>query len=387
MIFDRFAPYFIWSRIRPDAITVWENYEVRRRLDWYYRVMIDEAPAKFLIAQRIECPPDESKRLERMSLENLWQIHDAMAREQFSRWRDAVKGNLTLEEVLREKKPARNYIDVKTEILNRIIRRCTLCERRCGIDRTKQIGVCRLDEKTYVHSWFHHLGEEAPLVPSGTIFYGGCNFRCVFCQNYDISQEQPRLGTVVTPRELALMQKELRIHGARNINHVGGEPTPSMHTIVASFNFLDVNVPQLWNSNMYLSVEAMKIIVDLIDIWLPDFKYGNNRCAMRLSAVPRYFETVTRNLLIASKNGDMIIRHLVLPGHVECCTKPVLKWIASNLDREKILVNIMDQYRPEYMVLKYPRQWSSLRRRIRREEIVEAYSYAEKLGLLFEPVI
>ncbi len=387
MIFDRFAPYFIWSRIRPDAITVWENYEVRRRLDWYYRVMIDEAPAKFLIAQRIECPPDESKRLERMSLENLWQIHDAMAREQFSRWRDAVKGNLTLEEVLREKKPACNYIDVKTEILNRIIRRCTLCERRCGIDRTKQIGVCRLDEKTYVHSWFHHLGEEAPLVPSGTIFYGGCNFRCVFCQNYDISQEQPRLGTVVTPRELALMQKELRIHGARNINHVGGEPTPSMHTIVASFNFLDVNVPQLWNSNMYLSVEAMKIIVDLIDIWLPDFKYGNNRCAMRLSAVPRYFETVTRNLLIASKNGDMIIRHLVLPGHVECCTKPVLKWIASNLDREKILVNIMDQYRPEYMVLKYPRQWSSLRRRIRREEIVEAYSYAEKLGLLFEPVI
>ena len=387
MIFDRFAPYFIWSRIRPDAITVWENYEVRRRLDWYYRVMIDEAPAKFLIAQRIECPPDESKRLERMSLENLWQIHDSMAREQFSRWRDAVKGNVTLEEVLREKKPACNYIDVKTEILNRIIRRCTLCERRCGIDRTKQIGVCRLDEKTYVHSWFHHLGEEAPLVPSGTIFYGGCNFRCVFCQNYDISQEQPRLGTVVTPRELALMQKELRIHGARNINHVGGEPTPSMHTIVASFNFLDVNVPQLWNSNMYLSVEAMKIIVDLIDIWLPDFKYGNNRCAMRLSAVPRYFETVTRNLLIASKNGDMIIRHLVLPGHVECCTKPVLKWIASNLDREKILVNIMDQYRPEYMVLKYPRQWSSLRRRIRREEIVEAYSYAEKLGLLFEPVI
>ncbi len=387
MVFTRFVDSRIWRVVRPDAVTVWYDEEVVKRLNWYYRVMRDEAPAKFLLAQRVECPSDDAAKIKSLDYEQLWVLHDELAREQYSRWREALRGELGVEEVLREKKPTCNYITVKVALLNRIIKRCILCERRCNIDRTKQIGVCRLDDKTYVHSWFHHLGEEAPLVPSGTIFYGGCNFRCVYCQNYDISQEQPREGVPVTPRQLALIQKELRLYGARNINHVGGEPTPSMHTIVASLEYLDVNVPQLWNSNMYLSLEAMKIIRDLIDIWLPDFKYGNNKCALRLSAVPRYFETVTRNLKIAVEHGDMIIRHLVLPGHVDCCTKKVLEWIASNLPKNRILVNIMDQYRPEYMVLKYPRRWPELTRRLRRSEIEEAYEYAKRLGILFEPVI
>ncbi len=387
MIFNRFAPSFIWMRVRPDAVSVWDDPDVRRRLSWYYKVMVDEAPAKFLIAQRIECPHDGEDRLKRLDIDQLWGVHEELAKLHKSEWLNARKGNLGLKEVLKTSKPRCNFINVKTEIAKRIIRNCILCERRCRIDRTKGIGVCRLDEKTYVHSWFHHLGEEAPLVPSGTIFYGGCNFRCVFCQNHDISQEQPRLGVIVSPRQLALIQRELRLHGARNINHVGGEPTPNIHTIIESLNYLDVNVPQLWNSNMYLTIEGMKLIVDLIDIWLPDFKYGNNKCALRLSAVPRYFETVTRNLKIAAENGDMIIRHLVLPNHLECCTKPVLEWIARNLPLDRVLVNIMDQYRPEYMVLKYPRRWREISRRLYRDEIEEAYDYARKLGIVFEPVI
>lgn len=217
-------------------------------------------------------------------------------------------------------------------------------------------------------------------------FFAGDGILIHNCQNWDISQEDIYNGIIVGPLKLALMQKTLRQRGARNINHVGGDPTPNLHTIVESLKYLDINVPQLWNSNMYLSVESMKILVDLMDIWLPDFKYGNNKCAVKYSGVSKYFEVVTRNLKLAIKHGDMIIRHLVLPNHIECCTKPILKWISANLPKNKVLVNIMGQYRPEYQVLRSPEKWPNISRSPSRNEMKEAYSYAKKLGLRFEPV-
>ena len=130
----------------------------------------------------------------------------------------------------------------------------------------------------------------------------------------------------------------------------------------------------------------MSILAELIDIWLPDFKYGNDECAAKLSAAPRYFEVVTRNHKLAYNvsSGNMIVRHLVLPGHLECCTKPILEWIAKNTPRA--LVNIMDQYRPEHLVLKHPERYPGIARRVSRAEMKEAYNYAKSLGILYEPV-
>ncbi|MEM2591266.1 MAG: pyruvate formate lyase-activating protein, partial [Thermofilaceae archaeon] len=144
------------------------------------------------------------------------------------------------------------------------------------------------------------------------------------------------------------------------------------------------NVPLLWNSNMYMSVEALQLLLDIIDIWLPDFKYGNDECALRLSKVPRYFEVVSRNHKMAHDSGDMIIRHLVLPNHVECCTKPALKWISENCPRA--LVNIMDQYRPEHLVAFYPEKYREIARRPSPRELEEAYAFADELGLVWRPV-
>jgi putative pyruvate formate lyase activating enzyme len=245
-------------------------------------------------------------------------------------------------------------------------------------------GVCLVNGKCIVHSYFHHIGEEAPLVPSGTIFYGGCPFKCVFCQNHDISQERVDWGEAVTPVQLARIQEELRLTGARNINHVGGDPIPHLPFILDSLRHLNVNVPQLWNSNMYMSLEAARLLLDVIDIWLPDLKYGNNSCARRLSLIDRYWEVATRNIKLAHDAGDIIIRHLVMPGHVECCTKPVLEWIARNTPRA--LVNIMDQYRPEHLVLRHPEKYREIARRPTREEVEEAYRYAEELGIVYKPV-
>ncbi|MEB3764785.1 MAG: radical SAM protein [Desulfurococcales archaeon] len=375
-----------WEIIRPDAVIVWKDEEVRRRLSWYYSVMKGWKPAKFIIARSLQLDNYSSREeLSEAEEQDLWKHHEKTQEEFNKIWReikeDDKPGNLAYTGTVEP-----SFLDLKIELVKRLATPCRLCERRCLIDRTKRIGACRLKYETYVHSAFLHMGEEAPLVPSGTIFYGGCNFTCVFCQNYDISQVAPRLGKIVSPVELAYMQDILAKKGARNINHVGGDPTPSAHTIIESMRYVRSNIPQLWNSNMYMTLETLMLLVDLIDIWLPDLKYGNNKCAFRLSAVKNYWEVVTRNLKIAAAHGDMIIRHLVLPGHTECCSLPIMEWISKNLPKDKILVNIMEQYTPMHLVKRTPHRWPEISRRPKIIEIGEVRRAATRLGILWEPV-
>ncbi|WP_440058922.1 radical SAM protein [Thermogladius sp. 4427co] len=368
--------------LRPDALTVWEDREVRERLSWYYEVMVNAKPAKFIIARKTEVV-ENPYAIE--DIEELWKLHDKASAHFQKLYKDVREGSEEIKDYSSSSQPEYSYLDVKIAIAWKLFDPCRLCERRCGARRLRgQPGVCLMSDKCIVHSAFLHLGEEAPLVPSGTIFYGGCNFKCVFCQNYDISQVNARGGVVVSSRELAEIQEKLRLRGARNINHVGGEPTPHIPFILESFKYLSVNVPQLWNSNMYMSLESMKLLLDVIDIWLPDLKYGNDECAWRLSKVRNYWSIATRNIKMAHDSGDMIIRHLVLPGHIDCCTRPVLEWIARNTPRA--LVNVMDQYRPEHLVLKYPDKYRDIARRPKREEILRAYKIAEELNLAYKQV-
>ncbi|MEB3757594.1 MAG: radical SAM protein [Desulfurococcales archaeon] len=373
-----------WPSIRPDAILVWRNPEVRRRLRWYRLVLEGRVPPRYMLARNYLVDGVGKNELGTLSLDELWRIHVQVT----SGFRELL---FELTENPRDRlvnggTGSVSLLELKAEITRRLSNPCVLCERKCMIDRRKRIGACRLDEKAYVHSAFLHMGEEAPLVPSGTIFYGGCNFTCVYCQNYDISQEYPRHGKPVTPRELASIQDLLAGKGARNINHVGGEPAPSAHIIVESMLYAHHRKPQLWNSNMYMTEELLEVLLDIIDIWLPDFKYGNNKCAFRLSGVQRYMDVVPRNIRKAAEIGDMIIRHLVLPGHLDCCTRRILEYIADKLPADRILVNIMGQYRPEHLVSRYPSRWRDIARRPRPEEIEEARRIASSLGLCWRPV-
>jgi putative pyruvate formate lyase activating enzyme len=366
---------------RPDGVLVWRDKTVSRRLGWYRSVMKGQRPAKFLICKSLPCGID----LESASEEMLWLEHERLAADFKVLHERIAEGVARLEA---EYPPGRSFLDLKSALLSRMLTHCNFCEWNCLVDRVRgtRKGACRMDAATTVSTWFRHFGEEAPLVGdhgSGTIFFAGCVFRCVFCQNWDISQS-PGNGASVDGRKLALIMKELKGEGAHNINLVGGEPTPNLHTIVDALRHLDESVAILWNSDMYASLQAMKILGDVIDIWLPDFKYGNDKCALRLSKVVRYFETVARNHRIASENGDMIIRHLVLPNHVECCTKPVLAWISENCPRA--LVNIMDQYHPEYLVLAEPERYPNLMRHPSTSEMEKAYAYAEELRLVYRQV-
>ena len=353
--------------IRTDILTAFQNEEIRSSIPRYISVVKDKLPALFLIASRfpVDRPSEE---------EELWTLHDELMND-FWEFVDSFDSlNLPA-------KPPYSLLDLKADIARRILISCRLCERKCLVDRTKgELGACKVGENPRVSTYFIHMGEEAPISPSGTIFFSSCNFRCVFCQNWDISQN-PKSGELVNPTDLSNMFVSLRREGARNINLVGGEPTPNIPAILDALRLTDINVPIIWNSNMYLTVESMKLLIGLVDLWLPDFKYWDEDHALKLSGIPNYTKVVKRNLKMAYQaRGEMVIRHLVLPNHVECCTKPILRWIAENLP--KALVNVMAQYRPEYRALKYP----EISRRPTASEMEEAYKEAEKLGLRWRSV-
>jgi putative pyruvate formate lyase activating enzyme len=283
-----------------------------------------------------------------------------------------------------------NFLDVKVKIARSMLGSCNFCERRCGVDRAAgKVGTCGVGATPRVSSSFLHFGEEGPFIPSGTIFFSGCNFTCAFCQNEDISTD-PMNGIPVTPLKLANMATSLAMDGARNINYVGGDPTPNLHAILDSLAFQDAPVAQLWNSNNYNTPEAMELLLDVMDVWLPDLKYGNDSCAKRLSGIDRYWAVLTRNLklvhdeMVVPGHASLVIRHLVMPGHVDCCSVPAIEWIAKEIPLA--MVNIMGQYRPQHKVLSRPAEFKDIARRPTFEEIDSVRSLATRLGITWKPV-
>jgi len=360
----------VWQR--PDSIEILEDKEAQERLHRYFQILRGEALPKFLIAKIIEVEYSSE-----MPLEELWKIHDEKLSEMLEFIRDTDEQSI-INIWKRKESPEKNLLRLKRDMLWKILENCHFCEWRCGINRIMgEKGVCRLDKKAYISSVFIHIGEEPELVPSYTIFFSHCNFKCVFCQNWDISQIHS--GDYIAPEILAkTIENEWNKKRIRNVNWVGGEPTPNLHYIFDVLLRLNAPVPQVWNSNLYNSSETMRILLGVVDIWLPDFKYGNNECALRLSKIPKYFDVVSRNHKFLSDNGEeVIIRHLVLPNHLECCTIKILEWIAKNMRLDKTRVNVMAQYRPEYRAHQYP----EISRRLRIEEWKKAVNYARSLGL------
>jgi len=358
----------MWSVWRPDALTVLNDKRARRSLARYFDVMQDEKPAKFMIAKKLPAnftPKD--------SMEQLWTLHDELTEEYHRLENEIDTGQKNLVDL---DTPEKSYLDLKIEIANRILESCHLCTRRCGFNRLNgELGRCKCGTQITVSTMFEHMGEEPELVPSGTIFTLGCTLRCLHCQNWTISQwfEQ---GEIYTPQRLAGAVEHLRKGGCRNANLVGGEPTPWLEQWLETFGHVNVSVPVVWNSNSYYSEETAKLLAGFVDVYLLDFKYGSNECAERISNAPSYWEACTRNHLYAGRYGELLIRVLVLPEHLECCTKPVLSWIAQNLGAW-VRTNVMFQYRPEWRAHEIP----ELRRRLTRDEMERAVQLAKETGL------
>ncbi len=333
-----------------------------KALGRYLKIVNEKCTAKFLICKAIKCEPKES--LHEMLNEHLKKIREF-------RWLDQQElqpNDLEFEEY--------SLLDLKIDIAEKYIEKCNFCERKCNINRKIKTGFCGVGYKSRVASAFSHYGEEPEFIPSGTIFFSGCNSKCVFCQNYDISQN-PAAGEVWEPEDISdWIERKFRSKSIINVNLVGGEPTPNLHNILKALRILEINIPIIWNSNMYMSEECMEILEGAVDVYLADFKYGDDECAMRLSSLPNYFRIVSRNHLIAKNQCEVLIRHLVMPNHIECCSKKILHWIKEKLG-DSVRTNIMSQYRPEYRAYEF----KEINRRLYKDEYEEVLKYAKKIGL------
>ena len=368
---------------RMPSESIWQDSLLSERLARYRAICKGKKFARYLIAKKIPINSfDESET----DIKKMWKLHE----EAHLQFNDLLKQldaeNLILEEL---KNPEINYLDLKAKIADKMLENCHFCERRCHVNRkTGEKGVCKLGVNSIVSSAFLHTGEEPPLVPSGTIFFASCVFKCVFCQNYDISQDWNKNDRVVQGKEvdsshLVAIQQKLISEGAININWVGGDPIPNVHNIIHSFQQLDNNIVQLWNSNMYLTQESMNLLVDIMDFWLPDLKFRNNSFAKRMSGVENYWEIVTRNIKYAYSEGsrEIIIRHLCMPTRIEEDTYPILDWVKDVVPLA--FVNIMAQYRPEYRV---HREYEDINRRVTNAEMQQARQYADTKRIAWRQV-
>lgn len=268
--------------------------------------------------------------------------------------------------------------------------KCNLCPCNCNVDRKTKLGVCKACDKVKIALSSLHFYEE-PCISgtrgSGTVFFSNCNLKCVYCQNYEISQEN--MGEEITTEKLAqifIKQQEMKAH---NINLVS--PTPYVTFIIEAIKIAKENglkIPIIYNTSGYEKIETLKMLDGYIDVYLPDFKYMDNNLAILYSKAPNYVENVKNALKemysqvgspVLDKNGiikkGLIIRHLVLPNQIEN-SKKVLKWIEENMD-PSVYVSVMAQYFPTYKA----KQSEGLNRKLTMEEYKEIEEYLYNLNL------
>jgi putative pyruvate formate lyase activating enzyme len=278
----------------------------------------------------------------------------------------------------------------KVAELYKILESCELCPRKCRVNRFEnEKGYCQMGKDMVVSSYGPHFGEEKVLVGlfgSGTIFLAGCNLLCVYCQNYEVSYL--REGGKISERRTADLMLDLQSRGCHNINFV--TPTHFTPQLVKSLEIAaeeGLRIPIVWNCGGYENVEIIKILDGIVDIYMPDMKYGNNESARKYSNAPDYFERCKEAVeemyyqvgdLKLDKDGvayrGLLIRHLILPNNL-AGSENVLYFV-QKLSRNSY-INIMDQYRPEGRAWKY----QELSRHILREEFTQAIEIANKLGL------
>jgi putative pyruvate formate lyase activating enzyme len=223
---------------------------------------------------------------------------------------------------------------------------CMLCEHRCGVDRRGgELGRCKAGAEARVFRQRVESGEELELIPSHLLYLSGCDLRCAFC----IAEENafdPSRGELLTAD---LLRKSIpwgRSQGARNLQWVGGEPTIHLPAILAAMAHCTDLPPIVWKSDFYGTPEAFELLADAVDIYVADFKFGNDACAERIASVSNYTAIVTRNFQIAARNGDLIVRHLLLPGHFDCCFVPIAQSMRDHLPSAKF--SIREGYLPRW---------------------------------------
>jgi putative pyruvate formate lyase activating enzyme len=287
---------------------------------------------------------------------------------------------------------SQNKLQERIEAAYQLLENCRVCPRECGVNRLKddKIGFCRSGHNPVISSVSPHHGEEPPLSGtrgSGTVFFTNCNLKCVYCQNYPISQMGN--GSERSPGELACQMIWLQEQGCHNLNLV--TPTHFMPQILKALGIArdrGFHLPIVYNTSGYESVEALRLLDGIVDIYLPDMRYSDDRKAMRYSIAPHYHsinQAAIRemyrqvgNLAVDEKGiatRGLIVRHLVLPGG-KSGTDGVMKFLAGEISRD-VYISLMSQYFPAYRA----NEFKELSQRTSPDEYEEAYQIMQKYGL------
>lgn len=270
---------------------------------------------------------------------------------------------------------------------------CIVCPRKCKVNRLdrqgKDYGFCRVKDRAIISSYYPHFGEEKCLVGrngSGTIFFSSCNLACVYCQNFEISQL--REGSKTNETRLANMMLKLQDRNCHNINLVS--PSIYIPQILKALKIAadkGLNTPIVYNTGGYDSVESLKLLEGIVDIYMPDIKYSDNKLALKYSLVPNYWNIVRRAVKEMHRQvGDLVmddtvakrgllVRHLVLPNNI-AGTPKIMRFLAKEISKDTY-VNLMDQYYPTLKA----RQFKKISRRITQDEFQKAKQAAIEEGI------
>ncbi len=240
------------------------------------------------------------------------------------------------------------------------------------------MGLCHAGAEARFFSAQVEVSDEIELIPTFSVALSGCDLRCDFCIT-GLSSWNSRAGLGLDAAAMAARAAAALHNGARTIMVLGGEPTIHLPRALELVSLLPERAKLIWKTNAHGTAETRELLDGMFDVWLADFKFGNNDCAQRLAKVSDYVRTVQENLRWAHTHSELIVRHLLMPGHVECCWRPVAEWLAENLPGVK--VNLRAGFWPAW----HARRHGELQNPLSMSETDFAFGLAHELALNLIP--
>lgn len=268
-----------------------------------------------------------------------------------------------------------SLLHLKRRLAELLTAPCRQCLHFCEVDRLRgERGVCGIGSELRVYNEVLHYGEEPEVSPTWALFLSGCSFRCRFCSDWK-QVIQPESVPVADTDRLAARADQARLGGAASISFIGGSPDVNVLGILELLCRLQSAPPLVWNSNMSSSPQALNVLNGLIDVYIPDLKFGPGDCSARLGGFSADLDSTLERILALPKTSAVIVRHLLMPGHLKCCTQPVLEALAKRAPGCR--VEVLDQYWPMPQI----QQGSELASEMSREEREQAWRLARSLPL------
>ncbi len=267
----------------------------------------------------------------------------------------------------------------RARLARKMLADCRFCAHDCGVNRLAgEAGLCHAGADARFFLAQTEVTDELELIPTFAVALSGCDLRCDFCIT-GAESWNPRAGVRLNVGEMAARAKRALDHGTPTVMVLGGEPTIHLHAALELVAALPDSARLVWKTNAHGSAIARELLDGMFDVWLADFKFGNDICAQRLAKIPDYTRVVRENLLWADEHSELIVRHLLMPGHLDCCWKPVAQWLAENLP--DIKVNLRSGFWPAWRAARH----AELRGTVSSGETGRALEIACECGLNLIP--